>query len=396
MTAKLLTSQKQDLQKAASLLLQGDVVGVPTETVYGLAGSIDSVAALAKIFEVKGRPTLDPLIVHVPQAQAPLDQLASQGLVLLEGLSAAQAHLVSRLMERFWPGPLTLVLPRGPRIVDLVTSGGPTVAVRCPQHPVMQDLLLAVGVPLAAPSANRFGRISPTAAQHVLDELGPRIPAVIDGGLCQWGLESTVVALGHGPHEPTLWVLRPGGITLDQLQEVVGSQGSVALKPRQPARSAATDAPSSPALASPGLLDSHYAPQKPLILLPVPLGGAESASVISPYLTQALANMGLAHGGAQHRWGLLCRGGSPQDAAQLLRAAMGWGDATSIEVRSLDERGNPLAPRPLIMAQLLFSSLRELDNSSAQILVAEPCRVDEGLGEAMHDRLKRASRGNPF
>ncbi|HEY8965072.1 MAG TPA: L-threonylcarbamoyladenylate synthase, partial [Candidatus Methylacidiphilales bacterium] len=176
------------IARAAALLREGSLVGLPTETVYGLAANALDAAAAARIFEAKARPFFDPLIVHVP------------GLAEAEGLVAEGGwnEAARRLAEAFWPGPLTLVLPKRPEVPDLVTSGLPHVALRAPAHPVAQAVLKASGLPLAAPSANRFGRISPTTAQAVAEELGAAVPLVLDGGACAVGVESTILAFPEG------------------------------------------------------------------------------------------------------------------------------------------------------------------------------------------------------
>jgi L-threonylcarbamoyladenylate synthase len=222
---------------AVELLRQGQVVGLPTETVYGLAGDGINPTALARIFEVKQRPLFDPLILHFADAA---------GAFALAGQVPAAARELAR---RFWPGPLTLVLPKRETVPDLATSGLPNVALRVPAHPVAQALLRAFGGPLAAPSANRFGRISPTDAQAVRTELGEAVPLILDGGPCAVGLESTVLSLAE--HQPVL--LRAGGIPLEEIEAVVGPvQHSTPVDDRPRA---------------PGQLKHHYAPRKPLRLV---------------------------------------------------------------------------------------------------------------------------------
>jgi len=224
------------ISRAVELLRQGQVVGMPTETVYGLAGDGLNPAALARIFEVKQRPLFDPLILHFADAAAAFD--------VAEQLSTSARELA----QRFWPGPLTLVVPKKDLIPDLATSGLPNVAIRVPAHPVAQQLLRAFKGPLAAPSANRFGRISPTDAQAVRTELGDAVPLILDGGPCAVGVESTVLYLS-GP-QPVL--LRAGGIPLEEIEAVIG-----------PVRHAA---PVEDRPQSPGQLKHHYAPRKPLRL----------------------------------------------------------------------------------------------------------------------------------
>jgi L-threonylcarbamoyladenylate synthase len=214
------------IAEAARLVLEGQPVAVPTETVYGLAADATSGKAVARIYEAKGRPSFNPLIVHVPDIEQAL------------GIARFEKAALD-LAVRFWPGPLTLVLPvgEGAPVASLVTAGLGTVAIRCPAHPAMRDLLAATGRPLAAPSANASGRISPTRAEHVLRSLGGRIPLIIDGGPTAHGLESTIVAVSEGE----LRVLRPGPIHLG-----------------------ATEA--SDRIEAPGQMESHYAPAKPLRL----------------------------------------------------------------------------------------------------------------------------------
>jgi L-threonylcarbamoyladenylate synthase len=225
------------ITRAVELLREGQVIGLPTETVYGLAADGLNPAALARIFEVKRRPLFDPLILHVAEAEAAFE---------LALRVPDQARL---LAARFWPGPLTLVLPKKEIVPDLATSGLPNVALRVPAHPVAQELLRAFGNPLAAPSANRFGRISPTDAQAVHDELGLEVPLILDGGPCVVGLESTVLDLSGA--QPVL--LRAGGIPLEELKAMIGPIERATAVDERP--------------AGPGQLKHHYAPRKPLRLV---------------------------------------------------------------------------------------------------------------------------------
>ncbi|MGL4550066.1 MAG: L-threonylcarbamoyladenylate synthase [Gemmataceae bacterium] len=225
-----------DLATAAALLRAGRLVAFPTETVYGLGADALDEAAVRRIFEAKGRPSHNPLIVHV----AGPDQAAQV---------AHWSDAAALLARRFWPGPLTLVLPRRGPVPDAVTGGGPTVAVRQPDHPLALALLAAAGVPLAAPSANRSGRLSPTTADHVLADLDGRIDAVLDGGPTSAGIESTVLDLSG----PTPRLLRPGPILPAALEALVGPVGRGV-------------PPAVGALPSPGMLERHYAPRTPLTL----------------------------------------------------------------------------------------------------------------------------------
>lgn len=227
--AERLAPDDAGIERAAGLLAAGRLVAFPTETVYGLGADARDARAVARIFEAKGRPRFNPLIVHVPD-------LAGAGRIgVLEGDAR-------RLAEAFWPGPLTLVLPRreGAGIADLVSAGLPSIAVRVPAHPLAQSLLAAVGGPVAAPSANPSGQVSPTTAKHVLAGLGGRIAAVLDGGACTVGLESTIVGLAGGQSA----LLRPGGVPEEALEDVLG----------QPLAAAG------PGIQAPGMLESHYAP----------------------------------------------------------------------------------------------------------------------------------------
>ena len=245
-TALLATGSSEELayavERAAELLADGEPVALPTETVYGLAADATRPDAVAKIFEAKERPFFDPLIVHLPDRE------------WLTRLARVESPVVVRLIEKFWPGPLTLVLKRRDTVPDIVTSGLETVAVRMSAHRVFRAVIARFGQPLAAPSANRFGRISPTTAQHVCDGLDGRIPLIVDGGPCAVGIESTIVAVeGDG-----LRILRPGPVTPEELSpfgEV--SFGVAGEKP---------DAP--------GQLQSHYAPRTPLRFVGEAMHGA--------------------------------------------------------------------------------------------------------------------------
>jgi L-threonylcarbamoyladenylate synthase len=226
------------IARAVELLRAGEVIGLPTETVYGLAGDGLNPAALARIFEVKHRPLFDPLILHFADA--------ASAFAVAEDVP----EIARKLAEKFWPGPLTLVLRKKEIVPDLATSGLPNVAVRVPAHPVAQALLRALGgAPLAAPSANRFGRISPTDARAVHAELGQTIPLILDGGACAIGLESSVLYVAESP--PVL--LRAGGIPVEEIEAITG-----------PVRHGA---PVEDRPLAPGQLKSHYAPRKPLALV---------------------------------------------------------------------------------------------------------------------------------
>jgi L-threonylcarbamoyladenylate synthase len=221
--------------RAVELLRAGEVVALPTETVYGLAADARNADAVAKIFEAKERPRFDPLIVHLTNREA------------LAEVSCVDSDLLRKLIDEFWPGPLTIVLPKGEIIPDLVTAGLETVAVRMSAHPLFQQIVSAFRGPLAAPSANRFGRISPTMAQHVYDELAGRIPFIVDGGPTTHGIESTIVRA----IDDTIEILRPGPITAEMLHEFA---------PVRVGRRSDT-------VVAPGQFKTHYAPQTKLIVV---------------------------------------------------------------------------------------------------------------------------------
>ncbi|MCJ2020175.1 threonylcarbamoyl-AMP synthase [Methylobacterium sp. E-065] len=308
------------LAEAAALLRAGALVAFPTETVYGLGADATDPAAVARIFAAKERPRFNPLIAHLPDTDS----------AVAEGVLDGPAR---RLADAFWPGPLTLVVPAHPgtRVCDLARAGLPSVALRVPAHPLARALLSAVDRPVAAPSANRSGRVSPTRASHVLDDLAGRIAAVLDGGDTPVGVESTVVACLGGP--PRL--LRPGGITRAALRAVLG---------HDPASPEAADADRP---AGPGMLASHYAPRARVRL---------DATRIAPGEAVLLF-------GAHH-----------PDGYELACAALNLSPAGDAEEA----------------AARLFGALRELDASGAATIAVAPI-PSEGLGEAIRDRLARAA-----
>jgi L-threonylcarbamoyladenylate synthase len=335
---RVLTPDAAGIAAAAALLRAGRLVAFPTETVYGLGGDALSAAAVAAIFAAKGRPASDPLIVHLADA-------AELGRVAVGVPPAAR-----RLAGALWPGPLTLVLPRGPAVPLAVTAGGPTVAVRVPAHPVARALIAAAGTPLAAPSANRFGHTSPTVAAHVLADLDGRIDALIDAGPTSIGVESTVLDLTT----PTPTLLRPGGVSLETLRALLGE---VALGGR---------AASGAVLASPGLLDRHYAPESALWLA---VGPADAArSWLRERAAAALA--------AGQRVGLLV----PVEDAALLA--------------DLGADAEPLGPAADLdgVARRLYAALRALDARRPDLILARDLG-ESGLGRAIGDRLRRAAAG---
>ncbi len=313
MTARIGT----DIEEAARRLAAGELVAIPTETVYGLAANALDERACLSIFEAKRRPSFDPLIVHVRSAQA------------AEALARDVPAAARQLMEAFWPGPLTLVLPKRALVPDVVTSGLDTVALRSPAHPLTARLLERLKFPLAAPSANLFGRVSPTTAKHVVEQLGHALGYVLDGGPCEVGVESTIVGWEAG----RAVLYRPGGVPLEALEPFVGTLASAATR-------------STP--AAPGMLAAHYAPRTPLVL-----GSPEERLASTSGMRIAV---------------LAFR--TPRDA---------------FACRTLSASGDLREA-----ARGLFAALRELDGCGAELIVAEPV-PEHGLGRAINDRLRRAA-----
>lgn len=318
-----------DVARAAALLRAGELVAIPTETVYGLAGHGLREASLRRIFAVKGRPLSNPLILHFASS----DNLAGY---VRAGQVPAAAHT---LLAAFSPGPLTLLLPRNPDVVpDLVTAGLPDVAVRVPAHPLVRELLEQLDFPLAAPSANPFGYISPTRPDHVLSQLGGQIPYVLDGGACQAGIESTVVGFGAAG-EPVVY--RAGAISLEMLRAVV------------PTARLRTTAETAKPAASPGLLPYHYSPHTPLQLLGP---GLTDVPAFDPATTGALTLREYLPGLLPSRQVVL----SPS-RGDLAEAAHG-----------------------------LYAALHHLDALGLKLLLAERF-PDAGLGAALNERLEKAA-----
>ena len=332
------------IDHAAALLRAGAVVVFPTETVYGLGADALQTEAVERIFLAKGRPFNDPLIVHI----ADLD--------ILKTLTTAIPAQVKPLVEAFWPGPLTLILPRSARVPRLVTAGLDTVAIRMPRHPVALALIRALGSPIAAPSANRFKHVSPTTAQHAYADLNGRVPLILDAGPCEVGVESTVLDLCSD----TPIILRPGGISLEALQSVLPD---VRYAPRH--KQDQEDSQSeTEAQRSPGQLLTHYAPAIPLILYDGRVEAMRRAMLAEARRRQ--------HAG--ERVGVL--------VADEDMSAFAESDAI---IRSL---GNAGAPEQV--AASLFAALRELEWAGVQVIL---CRSfnQSGLGLAVHDRLLRAA-----
>jgi len=318
--AVILAADEASILRAVEALRSGLCIGLPTETVYGLAGDGLNPAAVARIFEIKQRPAFDPLILHIASS------------VELPRVAASVPALANRLMERFWPGPLTVILPRTQAVPDLVTSGLDTVAVRCPAHPVARRLLEIFRGPVAAPSANPFGRLSPTTAEAVEAELGSALALVLDGGPCARGIESTIIDCSEG--KPVL--LRHGAISLEDIELVVGTVRI------------STDGEK---IKAPGLLSHHYAPRTPLWLWE---GSWEDTPVFDGHT------------------GILAWDRAPRHKGP---------------VRVLTPNHDPREA-----AVNLFAHLRELDGAGATRIIAESVPLG-GLGRAIADRLQKASSG---
>ena len=313
-----------DCAAAVELLRQGGIVALPTETVYGLAADALNPIAVAKIFEAKERPRFDPLIVHLPSRDW-FEKIAD--------VASQDRELISKLADTFWPGPFTIVLPKHQSVPEIVTAGLDTVAIRMSAHPVFTAVARELGQPLAAPSANRFGRVSPTTAQHVLDELDSRIPLIIDAGPAIHGIESTIVRI----HDGNIAILRLGPVTPEQLTEF----GNVKI------------VKSDEKISAPGQLSSHYTPR--------------TALEIVDNLKSFKSN---------------------QRCALLAWNPMAK-DERFLAIRNLSERQDMREA-----AAHLFRYLRELDALDLDLIVAE--RVPpQRLGAAIMDRLERAAHGQP-
>ena len=307
------------VSEAARLLKEGEVVAIPTETVYGLAGNAFEPQALAKIFAAKERPTFDPLIVHIAD------------IAQLTDIAKDIPDSAYKLAEAYWPGPMTIILPKKDCIPDLCTSALPSVAVRFPSHPIAQAIIKESGLPLAAPSANLFKHVSPTTAEHVAAQLADRIAGIVDGGPCSVGVESSIISLVG---EPT--VMRPGAITPEMFKAILGE---VKIKE-------STSKPGQPMLA-PGQCDTHYRPQVPLYYGEIPAG------YTLPEHTVRIAF------GAQV---------GPIPATVNLSATGDMVEATS----------------------KLYAFMHDLDKSEYDLILVDPI-PNTGVGMALNDRLKRAS-----
>jgi L-threonylcarbamoyladenylate synthase len=328
--------EKDAIEEAAAIIVAGGLVAFPTETVYGLGANAFNEEAVRKIFAAKERPAWDPLIVHISRPD------------MVKDLAAVVPETFWRLAERLMPGPLTVVLPKRPKVPDAVTAGLPTVAIRMPKHPVALALIEAAGVPIAAPSANRFGRPSPTRAEHVLADLGDRIDGILDAGPTRVGVESTVVDLTATP--PT--ILRPGGVSRETLAEILG-EVAIAETPKREGEP----------MPSPGMTHRHYAPAVPLRLT------EPSPQAVQDALLRFLAEH------PQGKVGLLL----PTD----------WREWVTLSERVVifdwGEWGDWAT-----MARRLFEGLRWLERQGVVAIFA-PLPPPIGLGLALRDRLIKAS-----
>jgi L-threonylcarbamoyladenylate synthase len=326
------------LNRAAEILRGGGLVALPTETVYGLGANALSSAAVESIFAAKQRPSWDPVIVHIADE------------AMLEGLVTDVPETARRLMKAFWPGPLTLLLPRTAAVPDAVTAGRPLMGVRMPAHPVALELIRRAGVPIAAPSANLFAHTSPTTAAHVLDDLDGRIDAVLDAGPTVHGVESTVL----DPCQSPMVIYRPGAVTRVQIRDIAGpvevfkSGGELLETPRE-------------ALPSPGVGLRHYAPKARLVLVEAPL----------EELGGRLAEAGLAH--AQERIGIMLPAEVERPAGLTAARVFAWGRWSA----------------PEELARNLYAGLRALDRAGCTAILC-PLPPAAGIGAAMRDRLKKA------
>ena len=326
---------REAVAEAVALLENGGLVALPTETVYGLAADAFDAEAVAKVFEVKERPSFDPLIVHIGH---------KRDLDIVANIPEELDEIVDELVSNYWPGPLTLVLPKKEDVPELVTSGLETVAVRMSAHEVMRAV--AKEIPVAAPSANRFGRISPTSADAVMEELGGKIPLVIDGGACRDGLESTIVAPEMSEKGPVLRLLRPGPISREDLRKI-----AKVIKPKK------TKADH---IEAPGKVESHYAPTTPLVVMDKPSDFVPEEGV---------------------KYGLLSYRGEGNSS---LMEATDW---AHVEIMS------PGKGKLAEGAVRLFYCLRKLDAAGVDVIISESVS-ETGIGVAMMDRLRRAAAGS--
>lgn len=332
------------IQKAAQVIRAGGLVAFPTETVYGLGGNTFDPQAVQRIFLAKGRPANDPLIVHI------LNE------TWLEKVTTSFPPKTEVLVHRFWPGPLTLIFPRNPAIPPNVTAGGNSVAVRAPSHPVAQALLNAAGLPIAAPSANRFGHTSPTQAAHVYADLAGRIDLILDGGECPIGLESTVLDLTK---EPPV-ILRPGGIPREEIERVIGT---VHLGDKD------QNGVKKDCLPSPGMLDRHYSPHSTLVLIENISGSRENA------IQKIIEYLRLVQKDVQKRIGIL----TVDEEAHYFNVYQELEIISLGSLENLDQVGRNL-----------FAGMRTLEQAGVDLILTTDYG-EKGLGLAIRDRLRRAA-----
>jgi L-threonylcarbamoyladenylate synthase len=336
-TTQRLTASPEDIARGAEILRNGGTVAFPTETVYGLGANALDANAVASIFAAKERPNWDPIIVHISD-RAMLDQVA---------IVPSQAE---PLIAAFWPGPLTLLLPRTTSVPDNVTAGRPLVGVRMPAHPTALALIEATGLPIAAPSANRFGRTSPTTAAHVLEDLDHRIDAILDGGSTTVGVESTVIGLNTASNQSSVILYRPGAITAAMLEPIAGPV-TLYHASQQPAAE-----PQS--LPSPGVGIRHYAPRARLVLV-------NTESQLNNRLVQLIAD--------KEKIGVML----PQSWTIYHR---------HVEVFRWNSFDDNTA-----LAHTLFAGLRDLDSRGVTVILC-PLPANDGLGLAIRDRLEKAAK----
>jgi L-threonylcarbamoyladenylate synthase len=324
------------LERAAEILRAGGLVALPTETVYGLGANALDAAAVERIFAAKQRPAWDPIIVHISDE------------AMLDGMVERVPEAARKLMAAFWPGPLTLLLPRTAAVPDVVTAGRPLVGVRMPAHPVALELIRRAGVPVAAPSANLFAHISPTTAAHVLADLDGRIDAVLDAGPTEHGVESTVL----DPCQTPMVIYRPGAVTSDQIREIAGAveiyrdDGALQARLRE-------------ALPSPGLGLRHYAPRARLVLID------GKWSELEARLAGAVMDL------PEDQVGVMLPDGIPAPAGAV--AVFAWGCWAA----------------PEELARTLYAGLRRLDDQGCTVILC-PMPPAEGIGAAIRDRLLKA------
>lgn len=344
--------QAHAIATAAQILHDGGLVAFPTETVYGLGADAYNQAAIARIYAAKQRPLSDPLIVHVAGRQQVMD------------VAESIPPLADLLMEYFWPGPLTLILPRRASVPDIVAAGGPTLGIRMPDHPVALSLLHTAGIPVAAPSANRFMHTSPTTAGHVLADLDGRIDCILDGGPCPVGIESTVLDITSSPPR----ILRPGGVTREALQRFIPRiRGPVAAGRAGNGRAGEALEDLAPAaFVAPGQMERHYAPQTRLLVFDV--GGKRALAAIHSEVKRLQAD--------GERVGVLLAAGEEQAIAGLQVEVAWLGPADRLDV----------------ISSRLYSVLREMDLRGLDVILTHTFGKS-GLGFAIWDRLRRAAGG---